>query len=193
MKKLAFIFLACMTVAANSATINWGAGSAIYYGTTKVKTAVTGYLLYLGTDNSYGAVDFDALSKDGAAYSMVASSKSSASTTSKVAGSVIGDASGKYGNKGPVVDGSSFFGTVYLYTDATGTYYNLGATHKFDTNDTSYDPTLETFSWQTDVIASNASTSAQGWKAVTPVPEPATGALALAGIALLFKRRKARA
>ena len=37
-------------------------------------------------------------------------------------------------------------------------------------------------------------TAGGGWvkaKAVEPIPEPATGALALAGIALLFRRRKA--
>ena len=39
----------------------------------------------------------------------------------------------------------------------------------------------------------NQSASSLTYTSFTPVPEPATGALALAGIALLFKRRKARA
>lgn len=187
MKKTLILITALFAGMTHASTIQWGSSGAFYFGTTKVAAGVTGYLVALGSSSTWAADTDYAAIVEGTAASIV-DTKESAKLSSKVVGSTAINDGEKYGGY-TVVDGSTYFGSVYSFVSEGTTYYNVGEIYKFDTNDaTTYDSTLDTFSWRGDTIASNSSPAAQGWVAV---PEPSTAALALAGLALLLKRRKA--
>ena len=85
----------------------------------------------------------------------------------------------------------SYFGLLYAYTSGSDQYYFAGTVYQFsDTDTTHYNSDLQTFTWKDDKLATSTDSTgaSQGWVAV---PEPSTAALALAGLALLLKRRKA--
>ena len=194
MKKTLTMLATCFSIVANAATINWGATS-LYYGTNKTTGNDTvGYLVYLGEfdkpeDVSYASIDMEALVSQQKNYSAVADYKAPGTTTAskgkinKSVGSTallnnIGDA---------IVDGSTYFGTVYVYTSGDETFCLTGGTHLYDT--AHYDVAAsEEFSWQTDAVPSNSDSSSQGWKAV---PEPSVAIMGLLGLGMLLKRRKA--
>ena len=186
MKKIIGLALIMGCVAAQAASINWGSTASLYYGTTSVGSKVTGYLVYLGgAGSTWSAVDPVGIA-NGTVTAPVANTK--VSSLSKVAGAVD-SGTAPYFVANPPVDGTSVYGVMFVYTSGTDKWYNLGNLYTFDTTDnaTYYNQALDTFTWKDSTIASNASTSAQGW---TPVPEPATAALALAGLAMLIRRRK---
>ncbi len=94
--------------------------------------------------------------------------------------------------------GNSYDFQVVIYDSASNQYYTSSVK-----NQKAYDPTSSDDALQIpksitltadDVYATrgtNASTAPWASGAPSGVPEPATGALALAGVALLFKRRRA--
>ena len=113
-------------------------------------------------------------------------------------------------NVNPASTGSHNVGNFALYVTYTNdgkTYYNVSST-TYTISQSAYDALIgqgtalekATFSGLAATIndATATPTIGGGWyqkpetQPVTPdVPEPATGALALAGVALLFKRRRA--
>ena len=107
-----------------------------------------------------------------------------------------GAAVGTY-NFPDTTDYTTYNGNVYAillsYTSAGKTYYNLssasytvsGVANATSTL-TSFKPASSTFAYGTKSESSTI-TAGGGWT----VPEPSTAALALAGLALLLKRRKA--
>lgn len=111
-------------------------------------------------------------------------STSSTGTRPTISGVVVSDDSlsaGTLTTFALVVLGSdSDGGKWYKYITPTGTPYADGTAVA--------DQTKLTTAWAQ--MTSTAATAAQ-WNAVTPVPEPSTAVLALAGLALLLKRRKA--
>ena len=74
---------------------------------------------------------------------------------------------------------------IYLSSTAEFTYYRSSGA----VSGTAYDPAIEGASG--GVGTSWATMSAATWTKASAVPEPSTAALALAGLALLLKRRKA--
>lgn len=184
--------LAAFGLQASGATISWGAEKS-YFGESSVGKIATGYLVYLGTAGTTWAsttVDYIAIAEG--TSSNYLSTKSS--STGKVSGQVAAteDVTPVYsGATTLITDGNSVFGIMLTYVNAADskTYYHLGGTYTFDTNDEStYTSGTKMFTWTDSGIASNSDTAAQGWVAV---PEPSTAMLALAGLALLIKRRRA--
>ena len=187
MKKiLTFAVLAVFAITSSAATVKWGTSGAIYFGETKVKSNVTGYLYSLGTDASWDLVTLDFDSILGGTDSNIAGTKKSSSTQSKVAGETAFDVGDQFGSH-EVTDKISNFGVLYIYTSGEDLYYNLGSIYTYDTTSDSYNSDLQTFTWTNDAIASNQDFAKQGW---TAVPEPASAMLALAGVAMLIRRRK---
>ena len=194
MKKILIAMLAALAASSQATTINWGADSAVYFGTDKVKGGVKAYLVNLGTSASWSGIKIEDIwtqdESEDSDFKRVVDTKASAATTSKVVGKVVVEPGETVGGS-TLTDGSTYFGQILFYTSGETTYYNLGPSYLFDTTTTDtdiYDGTLETFSWRTTTVASNSDTAAQGW---TAVPEPSVALMGLLGLGMLLKRRKA--
>jgi len=190
MKKLLTIaVIAFVAGAASAVTMQWGTASAVKFNGSNLKSnsGVTGYLVAATALSTY-AVDesFDA-SKVGT----VLDSKNKTAATSKITNVWTGIDTDVYKN------GDTFAVLLKYETVEDGknvTYWNLAKDLVTMTGMVVDPPTnaAETsaefnYGFGTDpTLKSNG-----GWVKAIPVPEPATGALALAGIALLFRRRKA--
>ncbi len=197
MKKfLTIAFAAALCLSANAATVSWGLTGVTYFGSTNLKTEnATGYLVYLGDKSSwddYGTANIVDIVKNGSTdYPSIAvnSKNGQVSSTAQIDTdtSFAFNSSTKIGT----APSGSYFGILYAYTKGTDQYYFAGSVYQFsDTDTTHYNSDLQTFTWKDDKLPTNTDSTgaSQGWVAV---PEPSTAALALAGLALLLKRRKA--
>ena len=188
MKHIASLALiALLATTASAATIKWGASGAAYYGDTLLKNdASTAYLVYLGENKSdWTSYNFKTDFEDSRLQSKAMSALGAAGSNNQfkvTEGSAIG---GIDSLEALFADKKSSFGILYTTTQGGKDYYYLGQVFTFDsTNTSAYNGTTQTFT--------ATSTSAPGKTTTwTPVPEPSTAALALAGLALLLKRRKA--
>lgn len=185
------ILLASVLIALNAqaVTLNWTVSNVSFNGTKLDATTgatMTAYLAYLGNGGSL------APSYTESTLMALTTVDSATGTTSK------GKISGAYDLP---VSTSAANGDVYAmffkYVTGGKTYYNLVSTTytvsgvaDATSNISNFAPTP---SFATSTATDGTITAGGGWVAAAAVPEPATGALALAGIALLFKRRKARA
>ena len=191
MKKLLLLSLAFFAIQAKSATIFWGLGADVY--------------LMKGSDFSTASVAYESdLTVDPGAYLAlvyVGSGVDSFDIGSINADSVVAKANyaidtdnATYCDWDPALttttvsassyaDGSSF--AVVWYTGKTFDYV-------YSIDDGSALNSAETIS---DITRGSATlepaATTTGWGGVISVPEPSTAALALAGLALLLKRRKA--
>ena len=190
MKKtlLALALVAGFATTASALSFNWTTSAALKFNDTALKssTDVTGYLVYLASgslETSY------ALSDDSTASSVASSIGTLVSTQNKTTAlsKINGKASFDYGtyNNGDV------FAMLLVYTNGSDTYYNLSSTTYTlsGISDETSTPENATFTFSNATVGESSSlTAGSGW---TAVPEPSTAALALAGLALLLKRRKA--
>ena len=187
MKKLILLAVLAMTASVTQAvSFSWKIQSSaqVKFNGSSVGTSATAYLVYLGSDTAEAAnfKDFIDLSP------VAPETKTSMGKVNKSV-TVTSDGAGNYG-------------LFLTYTSGEDTYYNVSSTTVnlseaaltglFD-DGTALNPATFAFSDTTNALVSSwdAASIGKGWYAVKPVPEPATGALALAGIALLFRRRKA--
>ena len=190
MKKLiaTVAVFSAMITAAHALSFQWNANSIKFDGSSlKSNNDVTGYLVYLGNKGSYS--ESYALSESSTGASVAASigtvvdSKKGTSAMSKINSTFSFDY-GSYVN-------DDVFGVLLTYTKEGTTYYNLSSSTYTLTGITSETSSPDTanlsFSFADGGSASSVK-SGGGW---TAVPEPSTAALALAGLALLLKRRKA--
>ena len=192
MKKIiALIVAAGLVSSASASSIAWTVSSIKFGGETlKSDTGLSAYLVYLGNGGSLSD------SYDAAAIESLASSAvdTTTGTTAK------GAATGSYNLPTPESgDSTELNGDVYAillsYASGGKTYYNLSsATYTVAGMDedgstvlNDYKPAATTFAYGSS-SDSGPVTAGGGWVAV---PEPSTAALALAGLALLLKRRKA--
>ena len=188
MKRIVTLSLIALTaIAAQAATIKWGASGTANYGSTLLKSgASTAYLVYLGENVSDWsgfsfADDFVGsrlASKDTTTYANIGSNSFIATE-----GSSLGGLDSVSAN---LTDKKSSFGVLFTTTQGGKDYYYLGDVFTFDTSSTSYNGTTKIFTATSTAAPSSSAT----WTEAA-VPEPATGALALAGVALLFRRRRA--
>ena len=188
MKKTSLtIILSMLASVASALSFDWSTADLVEYGGETLKNAaVSGYVIYLES-GSY-ATSY-AINKDTTAESLANSM-----------GTVVGTTSGTT-RKGLLTDTATFtygtyknddvFGLLLAYTVDSKTYFNIASSTYTLSNiadETSTPPDAE-FAVSFSGPSSKSSVSAGGgW---TAVPEPSTAALALAGLALLLKRRKA--
>ncbi len=191
MKKILAILAICgLATTAPAASFLWQVSGVSFDGATlKSDTSLTAYLVYLGNGGSL-ASSYDAKAIGDLASSAVDSvtgttAKGAASKTYALSAPASGDFTELNGDT---------YGLLLSYVSGGKTYYNLSsATYEVTgvANATStlsqYKPAAATFAYGTKSAGSSVS-AGSGWVAV---PEPSTAALALAGLALLIKRRRA--
>ncbi len=197
MKKLALIaLLCCATSVASAVTLAWSAAGVKFDGNTlKSSTDVTGYLIYLGT-SSYA--DSYAVSKESTVDSVISSIGTKVDTKNKT--SAVGKISGAWTfDYGDTYSNGDNFAVLLTYVSSGTTYYNLasavvtlagGNDVDLSTDTPATDPSdvSASFSFAT-AGEKNSLSKGGGW--TVAVPEPSTAMLALAGLALLIKRRRA--
>ena len=200
--KKAFTAIAALALtigAASALTFEWGTNTKISFNGTQLTTAAlaapaTIELIYLGTDKAW-SFDESGLVTDEAV------STGSITVTGGIANK--GKASGKFDKlfgasyaDNSTVNGNNVFGVLITYTDANGdVWYNLSSntfTISGAADDTfGIDKQYFDFAWTNDESGAEAPTAGGGWWTAPAVPEPVSAGLALAGIALLLKRRRA--
>lgn len=184
-KTFTFIAVAVFAMTSQGAQIAWNLSN-VAFGGSKLADAGTEFvasLFYLGNGGSlaesYSADDIAALDIK----------ESATGTTSKAANAgtyTLTEGSDKNGD---------VFGMLLSYTTGGKTYYNIAATTYTlsgfaDATSTvdSYKLAASAMTYTTADASVTKASPGGGW---TVVPEPSTAALALAGLALLLKRRKA--
>lgn len=178
--KFAIILLTMCSVAVHAASITWNASSSItkFDGSSVGKNA-TGYIVYLGTTDISTLTYSDILA--------MATVKDQATNV------------GKWNNVGVTVDSTKTgnYAMYMAFTSGEKTYYNISSSvYNLTTanieaflNEGTALPT-QTYSF-TDAKPTSTPSTAKAGAGWVAVPEPSTAALALAGLALLLKRRKA--
>ena len=192
MKKtlLALALIGGLTTTASALSFQWIAtGVSFNDAVLKKSSDVTAYLVYLGSGDSTYATSYT-LNDSTTAESLAASmgtqvNKSTTATTN--AGKLSTTFTFDYGQ----YTNGDVFGMLLTYKSGDDTYYNIASstyTLSGITGDNS-SPEAATFSFSySGPTESSSIKSGSGW---TAVPEPSTAALALAGLALLIKRRRA--
>ena len=195
MKKIAILaaFIAAVS-AAPAAQLSWGTTGAMFNGTEQMKTAsgytTTAYLLYLGNaDATWESYGFDIKTF------MTEKDDIAIGTKTSTAPGMINANSGNYvvsvgdtikNSTDKLVDGGSTFGIVFISSGTgwgdTKEHYFLGEVGTFSTSSANYTAAIESFKLAPSIPSGST------WQAV---PEPSTAMLALAGLALLIKRRRA--
>ena len=200
--KKAFTAIAALALtigAASALSFDWETSDKITFNGTKLTSAAlaapaTVELIYLGTDNAWsfdesGLVTDEAVSTAAIAVTGAVVNKGKATgTIEKTLGDSFADGS-TFGN-------GNVFGVLITYTDAEGNvWYNLSsntfALTGADNDISTIDKATFNFAWTNDESGAEAPTAGGGWWTAPAVPEPVSAGLALAGIALLLKRRRA--
>ncbi len=191
MKKILTLCLLVLSAASASAlSFDWTISGIKFDGVAiKKSTDVVGHLIYLGDGGSYSSSY--ALSKDSTADSIasaIGTKVDTSSTATSNAGKLTTTYTFDYGTK----DNGDVFGVLLSYTTGGKTYYNLSSSTFTLSGIADETSSLDagTFSFSFDTAGEkNSISSGSGW--TVAVPEPSTAALALAGLALLIKRRRA--
>ena len=200
--KKAFTAIAALALtigAASALGFQWGTSTAISFNGTTLNSAalaapVTVDLIYLGTDKAWS---FDETG-------LVTDEVASAGSVTVTGGAANrGKGNGKFDKflgtsfaDNSVVANGNVFGVLITYTDTEGNvWYNLSSntyTLSGVADDTTTIPKQTfAFAWTNDSTGAEAPTAGGGWWTAPAVPEPVSAGLALAGIALLLKRRRA--
>ncbi len=185
MKKLLTIAaIALVAGAASAVTMKWSTDAVKFGGETlKSNGDVTGYLIALSAfEDSYTLDDSFDISTVGTKVD----EKNKTAALGKMTGTWTINTD-QYGN-------GDTFAVLLKYVKDGDTYWNL-ASGLVSMSNMKLDPPTNASEVTASMSFGNGTDgiliSGGGWSKVKPIPEPATGALALAGIALLFRRRKA--
>ncbi len=194
MKKLTTLMVALLLVsAASAAQINWGIQGQVKFENNLVgNEGATFTLVYLTDSTKWSSAAVDLASgKDSLVATSVATKKTNAGSMSMQNVSPWGftwageSEDTNIGSK--VVSAPSIFAMLVTTVQDGKTYYWASDTYTVSDTDTNWNGTSQTYTM--NVTPANAmGANGEKW---TAVPEPSTAALALAGLALLLKRRKA--
>jgi hypothetical protein len=190
MKKfITMMVVALVAVSASAATFAWGTGSTkVSFNGTNITTAngAIGYLVLL-TGSSLEASVVEGIMQTPTAISTKANiSTGLASAKGRISGSYASDS---------IANGQNY-GMFITYSDGTDTWYNFSSTVYTVSGLQDATSGLEDavfafdFATQTTVTDGDAVTAGGGWYKAVAVPEPASAMLALAGVAMLIRRRK---
>jgi hypothetical protein len=184
-KLLSLALVALVAISAQAAFIEWSTVAITFGGTTlKNNTSVAGYLIALDGSSlaTYDLVEgFSATS-----IGTVVESKSGTPKSGKFTGN--SDISA-YSN-------GDAFAFLITYNDGTDTYYNLSSTVNVLAGLDPTDSTVAPATWGNFAVngamneTAGTLTAGGGWTKAVAVPEPASAMLALAGVAMLIRRRK---
>lgn len=186
MKTIASLICVLTAVSVSATSVDWKS-NALSFDTTELKksTAVVGYLVYLTS----GALSTSYKMDESFSAATVGTVVSTDSDGANKGGQVTGTAEWDYGT---YVNGNAF-ALVLSYADSVSgkTYWQISSTvNKLSgiSDETSIPTAFNNYDGSSTVSSGSSISAGGGWVAV---PEPSTAALALAGLALLLKRRKA--
>jgi hypothetical protein len=198
--------LASLAMSSYGLGFSWQSSAAVSFGESLVSgltpNTYTAYLVYLGSDAAWGntTITSSGIQLDTGDLATGDTSTSIAGKTglqAKKNSTFVEEFSGLIGSTtsgGWTVKAGDTLGVFLKYTDADGKdWFNVSAdTFTIDSAATDITTGLSgTFAFsssKTSITEGGKATAGGGWVAV---PEPSTAALALAGLALLLKRRKA--
>ena len=190
MKRILTLIAVAVSMTSSAASFSWGSGTtAIAFDGTTLAGNATAYLVYLGT-----STDTTKLFTLTATEIVGASSADSGltSTSKRTAGRVVET---YQDTTGQIANGATY-GAYIVYNDGKKNWFNFSSTVytvaglEDDTSSLATANFEFNLGTKTEINPSSSSPSAGGgWYAA--VPEPSTAMLALAGLALLIKRRRA--
>ena len=184
MKKALILATLLVAGATQAATLTWGwkSSAAVKFDTTALGSAGTAYLLFIGNDsvNDYTFAQYVAMASDDTSDQYVTSAATKVGKIN-VAAVQTQDTPGNF------VSVLSFVSEGKTYWNVSSSVYELTAANikALDEEGTALPDSSFAFS---SSVSSGSGSVGGGW---AQVPEPSTAALALAGLALLLKRRKA--
>lgn len=197
MKKLILAILGGLAMNVGAVTFQWSTASQVSFGDSLVSSlspsTFTAQLVYLGTDGKWTeisildtGIDLGAETKvDGTVTSVSGKTGAFANRNSKASSTT----------KNGVANGT--YSLLLTYVDNAGTsWFNLSSSTytvpaDADESTTGLSASFAFASGKTEVPFGEKLAAGGGWYTGTPIPEPSSAALALAGLALLIKRRRA--
>ena len=185
--------VALVAVSASAASFTWGSSAKVTFGTTVLNSTsaqATIYLVALGADGAWSFGE-----EIGSLANITDASVQSTVTKTTGSAAVKGKYTSTYG-----IDGNAgqSYGVVAVYNDGTDTWFNISSSiytvpaGTLD-NATGLEATFDhSATVNADpVLLGNANVGTGWYKVAAPaVPEPASAMLALAGVAMLIRRRK---
>ncbi len=193
MKNAITLLAVLLMTSAQAASFQWKITGVAFDGTTLAGNA-TAYLVFLGDSSdvsSLYSIDYTAPGTITPATSVSDKTTGTGRTAGAVTMTYNDAANG--GVDGSKVAIGNYFGAYLVYNDGTDTWYNFTTSAQSITADATGAFEAKTFSFdystQTTITADGQTPS--GWTKINVVPEPSTAMLALAGLALLIKRRRA--
>ena len=181
--------MATMSISVQAVSFAWTSASPISFGGAVLGSSgdFTAYLIDLGsgTWSSYLA----GISAETALFDDQVDSSGVRITGGTNIGKISGKTYGLNGNQGNV------YGVIVAHTDNNGdTWYNFSDYYTVanildNVQGDAFTAEFISFTGKT-TVDDIKTVGTSGWYRVVPVPEPATAALALAGLALLIRRRK---
>ena len=194
MKKTILALVCGMALNASAVSFQWSSSAQVSFGESLVSAlnpaTYTAQLVYLGSDGVWTDVT---ITDDGLS---MAKETTVGSAVTSISGKTGAFAKQNSRVSGSTVDGvaGGVYGLFLTYIDSSNVkWYNISATTftvPADANDSTVglSQAFEFGSTKTTMASGKPVSSGSGWVAV---PEPSTAMLALAGLALLIKRRRA--